>query len=360
MIHLLSLSLYELHLGILHFVRQRRNRLRHIVILVLLVAIHGAADAADLRVTAESQQVWSISTRCAPRCGNLESGLDKITYQQLDGKDGSGRWLPSDAAAFRAGGDPSIPTTFYIHGNATDCDEAVREGWSLYSRMRQLATGHPFRLVIWSWPADKAVRGIRADVQLKVTFSDTESYYLARALPGVMPGTPVSLIGYSLGCRIAGGTLQLLAGGQAGNRRLSPEAITAWTTGTARPIRVMLIAAAVDFDWLEPSGCEGMATLAVQRVLITQNVCDRCLKFYSRLYGPHGPEALGCVGPAGTAGGKIEVIDVACQVGKRHAYDVYQSAPAVDQRIGWCTFIDNQGPWQEEMGHDECRRGPSR
>ena len=342
MMHLPSQCLHELHLGILYCFRQQRNHLRHIVILVLLVAIQGAADVVDSRAATESQKVWSISTRCAPRYGNLESGLDKITYQQLDGDDGSGRWIPSDAAVFRASGDPSIPTTFFIHGNATDSDEAVREGRSLYSRMRQLAAGRAFRLVIWSWPADKALRGIRADVQLKVTFSDTDSYYLARALPGVMPGTPVSLIGYSLGCRIAGGALQLLAGGQAGNRRLSPEAITAWTTGTPRPIRVMLIAAAVDFDWLEPSECEGMVPLTVQRLLITQNGCDRCLKFYSRLYGPHGPEALGCVGPAGPAGGKIEVVDVACQVGKRHAYDIYQSAPAVDQRIGWCTFIDKQ------------------
>ncbi len=202
--------------------------------LVLIVAIQGVARAADSRVSGESQQVWLISTRSAPRYGNLENGLEKITYQRLDVRDGSAGWLLSDADAFRASGDPSIPTTVFIHGNATGADVAVRQGWSFYSRMRQIAAGRSFRLVIWSWPAERVVRGIRADVQLKITYSDTESYYLARTLPSVTPGTPVSLVGYSLGCRIAGGALQLLAGGQAGGRRLSPDAIAAWTTGTLR------------------------------------------------------------------------------------------------------------------------------
>ena len=179
-------------------------------------------------------------------------------------------------------------------------------------------------------------------MQLKVSFSDDESYYLARTLPSVLPGTPLSLVGFSLGCRIAGGALQLLAGGQAGGRRLAPEAIAAWTTGTSRPIRVLLVAAAVDRDWFEPSGGEGRATLAVERVLVTQNGRDRGLKFYSRLYGPHGPEALGYVGPAAPLGGKLEVVDVSCQVGKQHDYEVYQAAPSVNRRIGWCTFIDDQ------------------
>ena len=312
-----------------------------VALLVLIVVIQGIARADDPRVSGQSQQVWLISTRSAPRCGNLESGLEKITYQRLDERDGSARWLLSDSNAFRASGDPSIPTTVFIHGNWTGSDMAVRQGWSLCSRMRQIAAGRPFRMVIWSWPADRVVRGIRADVQLKVAYSDTESYYLARTLPSVTPGTSVSLVGFSLGCRVAGGALQLLAGGQAGGRRLSPDAIIAWTTGTPRPIRVMLIAAAVDRDWLQTSGREGMASLGVQRALVTQNGRDRALKFYSRLYRAHGPEALGYVGPAAPGSGNLEVVNVASQVGEQHDYEVYQSAPSVDRRIGWCTFLDD-------------------
>src|SRR5208282_836243 len=214
MTHLSSQGLYKLHRGRPIFESRGTSRLCPVAFLVLVVVIQVVALAADSRVSGELQQVWLISTRSAPRYGNLDSGLEKITYQRLDERNGSACWLLSDADVFRASGDPSIPITVFIHGNATGSDMAVRQGWSLYSRMRDIAAGRSFRLVIWSWPADRVVRGIRADVQLKVAYSDTESYYLARTLPSVTAGTPVSLVGYSLGCRIAGGALQLLAGGQ--------------------------------------------------------------------------------------------------------------------------------------------------
>ena len=100
----------------------------------------------------------------------------------------------------------------------------------------------------------------------------------------------------------------------------------------------MMLAAAVDCDWLEPNAPNGLAPLAVQRMLVTDNCRDRVLKWYSRLYGPHGPEALGYVGPASSVGGKLEIVDVACQV-RGHNFDRYEEAPAVYQRLGWYTFL---------------------
>jgi hypothetical protein len=287
---------------------------------------------------AAPQQLWLVSTREAPRCGNLEAGLEKISYQQLDLAGNCSRWIPSDAATFRESGDPAVPTTIMLHGNSTDSQWAINHGWSLYTRMQQCAQGRPFRLVIWSWPADRMLRRSRPDVQLKVEWSDTESYYLARTLPQVKPGTPLGLIGYSLGCRSIAGALELLAGGQAGGRRLAPEAIAAWSAGPARPMRRMLIAGAVDNDWLEPARPEGLASLAVERILVTRNGRDRVLRFYSRLYGPHGPEALGYLGPAGPDGGKLEVVDVSCEVGRKHDWDRYLSAPELDCRLAWYTY----------------------
>ena len=111
---------------------------------------------------------------------------------------------------------PGVPTTVLIHGNGTDEDWAVRHGNEFYGLMKQQACGRPFRLIIWSWPADRVVRRIRPDVQIKVCRSDVEAYYLARVLPNLPKGTPLSLVGYSLGCRTASGALQLLAGGARG------------------------------------------------------------------------------------------------------------------------------------------------
>ncbi len=108
-----------------------------------------------------------------------------------------------------------------------------------------------------------------------------------------------------------------------------------------RPIRVMMIAAAMDFDWLEPCSSHGLAPLAVERILVVKNGCDRVLKYYSRLYGRHGPQALGYVGPAGTAGGKLDVVDVSCEIGRKHDFDRYQASSPIYQHLAWYTFLED-------------------
>ena len=120
MMHLPSQCLHELHLGILYCFRQQRNHLRHIVILVIIVAIQAPRMRSNRVPPVE--QVWLISTRCAPRYGNLESGLEKITYQRLDEEDGSASLAAFRCGCLRASGDPSIPITVFIHGNATGSD----------------------------------------------------------------------------------------------------------------------------------------------------------------------------------------------------------------------------------------------
>ena len=62
---------------------------------------------------------------------------------------------------------PGVPTTVLVHGYGTDADWAVRHGNELYGLMKQQACGRPFRLIVWSWPADRVVRRIRPDVQMQ-------------------------------------------------------------------------------------------------------------------------------------------------------------------------------------------------
>lgn len=298
-----------------------------------------AVAAETSSASAPATQVWLINTRSVPGCGDLEADLSKITYSRRDESCGCGQWQASDAAAFQASALPGVPTIVLIHGNGSDEDWAVRHGNELYGLMKQQACGRPFRLVVWSWPADREVRRPRHDVQIKVCRSDVEAYYLARLLPHLPKGAPLSLAGYSLGCRTASGTLQLLAGGAVAGRKLSPEVLAAWKHGGPRPIRAMMVAAAMDANWLEPCSPRGLAPLAVERILVVKNGCDRILKWYSRLYGRHGPEALGYLGPTGMAGGKLDVIDVSCEVGRKHDFDRYHESSLVYQRLAWYTFL---------------------
>jgi len=318
----------------------------HLLPVLILAWCSLLANASVLAIAAETSsapapvtQVWLINTRSAPGCGDLEADLSKITYSRLDESCGCGRWQSSDATAFQAFAVPGVPTTVLIHGNGTNEDWAVRHGDELYGLMKQQACGRPFRLIVWSWPADREVRRIRHDMQIKICRSDVEAYYLARVLPYLPKGTPLSLVGYSLGCRMTSGALQLLAGGSVAGRNLVPEVLAAWNQDGSRHIRVMMVAAAMDANWLEPSSPHGLAPLAVERILVVKNGCDHILKWYSHLYGRHGPEALGYVGPMSTAGGKLDVIDVSCEVGRKHDFDCYQESSPIYRRLAWYTFL---------------------
>src|SRR5262249_28918415 len=153
------------------------------------------------------------------------------------------------------------------HGYGTDPDWAVHHGNEIRCLLQQTGCGRPFRLVVWSWPADRelrGVRGIRPDIRMKVCRSDVKAYDIGRSLAALPRREPLTLIGFSLGASAASGTLELLEGGTTGCRTLPPASLETWRSSGLRPIRAMLLAAAVDANWFEPSAPAGWATLPVQ------------------------------------------------------------------------------------------------
>ena len=337
----------------------------------MLLAGRAAGDDA-------AGHVWLLSTRRAPHgvCSTLSHA--PIDYWRLDAQR---RWQPADGQSFLHGDDSRLPTTLFLHGNRDDFDDAVDDGWQLYRLLEQDAGGRPFRLVIWSWPADRIPGRNRRDVQVKASYSDVDALYLAAELHRIDPQTPLCLIGYSFGARIVSGALHVLGGGTLLGRglpgdcpdfcpskngtvplrsALSPRASettplsprASETTplsprgrgvggegavpnaASRRPIRAVLVAAAMDCDWLLPGHRNGLALSQVDQMLITQNCCDRVLKWYPRMYRGRGPEAVGRVGPAwGGEIDKIELIDVTCSVGREHNWFNYLQAPGLRSRL---------------------------
>jgi hypothetical protein len=207
-----------------------------LLVLVLLLGIASPLCAADNR-----PDVWLVSTRSAPHCGDLDAGLQCLSYWHMDD---SCEWSASDAGAFQAADDVATPTVVFIHGNRSDAQDAVEEGWSVYQRIREATGGQRFRYVIWSWPADPVLHCVVNDARLKTEYCDAESYYLAQWLDRLHPGVKVSLTGHSFGPRIITGALDLLAGGNVAGRSLSEKTVTAWAGGKRNPIRALLTAAA--------------------------------------------------------------------------------------------------------------------
>jgi esterase/lipase superfamily enzyme len=284
-----------------------------------------AAAAAD---------AWIVSTRGLPSCSPAEDAQPQ--YWRLNE---SRAWTAADEPAFLAADQPSIPTVVFIHGNRYDSDDAAQEGIAVCRELSELAPGVSFRYVIWSWPADR-IRGNRNDVRAKFVRSEVEALYLARFLSRLDPDVSVCLIGHSYGAHTILGALRLTAGGSfAGHalpRRPAPRpAVT----------RAVLLAAATDQAALAPCAGEPSLLGQIDRILVTVNGCDPVLKYFPRLCGRGGPEALGYAGPAGLdAGdpnsGKVEVVDVTWAVGKNHGLSSYQGAPPLRARLAWYAFLE--------------------
>jgi len=308
---------------------------------IALTAIASLACAAEPAKAepAVVQDFWVINTRCAPGCGELDAGLPQITYSRLDISSGGCSRQASDAKGFQDSARPGVPTTVLIHGYGTTAESAVEHGEKWYGLMKQQAHGHAFRLIVWSWPSERILRRRRSDVKLKDCRSDVEAYYLARVLFDLPKGIPLCLVGHSLGCRTASGSLQLLAGGSVARRSLAPDVLAVWNKVEHRPIRAIMLAPAMNADSLERDCPCGRATLAVDNILVAINSRDFVLKLYSRLYGRHGPEILGRAGPASTLGGKLNVVDVSCELGHKHDFDLHQVSSPVCQYMAWYTFL---------------------
>jgi esterase/lipase superfamily enzyme len=294
-------------------------------------------------------QVWLVSTRSLPHDDDLDQAQPRFDYWRLNDQY---QWSAADAKTFRATDDPAVPTAVFVHGNRTDADGAVEKGWNTYQSIRG-QSDRPLRYVIWSWPADREFHRNGPDVRLKAAYSEVEAWYLAQWLAEIRPGVRLSLIGHSFGPRIITGALHLLAGGQLAGRSLPQATVAAWTAGKRNPIRTVLLAAALDVDWLAPGGCHDRALSLVDQMLITCNACDRVLRWYPLMYGRGGPSALGFVGPFGVEDAKnVEVVDVSSAVGRFHDYQCYYSAPDVFGRWAQYTFLADppagNTPWKSQ------------
>lgn len=275
----------------------------------------------------DRRQLWLISTRTAPLSGDLQSGQKKISYWRFSP---DCQWLPADEKSFSAVGEPALPTTIIIHGNRDTADDAIEFAWPIYRRMLKIAQDRPFRLAIWSWPSERMCRRNRADVQLKFRYCDAQAYYLAACIERLPADVPLCLIGYSMGVPIAAGGLQLLAGGEVACRTLPNRDASGQSQKRSAPVRVVSVAAAIDDDSLATDGIYNLTLPQIEKMLLVRNTCDKVLKWYPRIYGRRGPEALGYVGPAGCGDyGKIELLDVSCEVGREHHWESYLSSPSM-------------------------------
>lgn len=269
-----------------------------------------------------ADEIWLVSTRNLG-CPDCEaSPIPQVWRYDCEAH----RWNNSSLDALLAAQQPTMHTVFWIHGNRIEEGEAESQGLEVYRQLTYGVSGdRPIRFVIFSWPASP-IRGLKEDARVKARRTNIDGYYLAALVNKIDPAVRVDIIGYSFGARIATGALHVLGGGALFGRVL-PEPVR-----PRAPMDAVLIAPAVNNDWLAIGRPHDRALAAVDKMISFNNTCDRALKRYGVIDPCSRPQALGytfAVGPLGENGRKLRQLDMCCVVGKQHNWANYFYNPGI-------------------------------
>lgn len=274
-------------------------------------------------------QLWTVSCR-GLRAADREQNFARLGYWRYVAPTG---WVASSRDEFLTSGGSVSGTSVFVPGNGYTGKQARDLGSVAYRRLVAGAPSQaPLRFVIWSWPSDHINAGPVQDARVKAARTTLAAWYLARWLDDLEPLGDISIIGCSFGARVVGEALELRGGGRLGPYELTDPA------STRSQVRVVLVSAAIDNDWLLPGRRLGHALSHVERLLLINNTSDSVLRRYGWLYGRrNSAAALGYTGLIGVRrlgdnAAKVRQIDATNTVGRQHGFMNYFSVPRI---VGW-------------------------
>lgn len=256
--------------------------------------------------------------------------------------------MPVPREAFLSTLRPDRPVCFVIHGSYNYWPDVIRESQRNYQWIRQAARGTPVQFVYFTWPSDGYAHVV-FPVELAVMGrrSAIHSVYLANLISQFPPEQPVTLIGHSHGARATAAALHALGGGAVDDGSTLPP-------GSPVPsrMRAVLVAAAIDHDWLNPGKKYGNALQPVERMLVIHNHRDGWLSVYPLQNPFTGQQALGRSGinfgdrmQLNELGQKITLLDSSGFAGRSHDFSAVNSRPEMAEAIApFVTFQDPAGP----------------
>jgi hypothetical protein len=318
---------------------------RNLALLILLAA--ACAFAGFLAVPTIAQErpaaafaeckhdIWLIDTHCL---GDNECDLSKARFLRLNGHC---QWVKESEESFLATLDPEKLLNIMLPGYLTPIKLAVEHQWTLYQQLEIQAKCRgldcaPTRLVMYTWPSE--ADGIKL-VQIgreKAVRADIEGYWLAGLLAKFPKDYRVNLVAYSLGARIATSAAHHLAGGE----RCGCPSVA---SSSAR-LSGVLIAAAVDADWLDSCEPHSLALDRFEKLLLINNCKDRVLRFYKLIDQSKSREALGAVGlllPYAKDSAHVQQWEVSHIIGRNHNWYRYIGAPEIMSAIAEYAFYRN-------------------
>ena len=227
--------------------------------------------------------------------------------------------------------------------------------WIFIDGWRRKTADAPLRYVIWSWPSSQ-IRGRLKDYEVKAARTKPCGWQLAWTIDQLPTSSPLALVGYSYGARLTTGALHLLGGGRMGQLELAERA-----HAERPPLRVALVAAAVDAHWLRPEGYHGKAVSQCESLLLVNNQLDPAMRFYPLSPVGRRSAALGYVGVPGRSSlgelaGRIHSMDMTKSVGRHHDLSDYLSASSIlGRELGEVVQMPATTPSRRVGGVGACR-----
>lgn len=241
---------------------------------------------------------------------------------------------------------PDVPVCFVIHGSYNWWRDVVTESRKINRWVRSSDPTAPLQVVFFTWPSDGNMPFIfPVDIAVLGRRASQHSMYLAGLIGQLPPEQPVCLLGHSHGARASVAAMHLLAGGALEEgQRLPP--------GYATPthLRAVLIAAAIDHNWLNPGQRYGQALLLPEQVLLMRNSRDATLAIYPLRKG-WGERAIGRNGlglsdryAMDAMGKKVVELDAAQFAGTNHSFsDYHERAELAAAIVPYVHFPEAKG-----------------
>ncbi|MGD9634811.1 MAG: hypothetical protein AB7U97_16145, partial [Pirellulales bacterium] len=283
-----------------------RALLRQALAVCLSAATFVGARAAAEGIRPQDDIVL-VNVRPVGGCCNAEalaSGAEIEAYVNCES--GGPRWQQASLESLTSA-DPTVSTIVFVHGNRLTNWDAKCEGLAAYRRIARQEGDAPIRFIIFSWPSAQ-ISGPLNDVRVKAARTRPAGCQLAWLVDQLPAETPVTLVGFSYGARIATGALHILGGGSLGGMSVALQ------HPGRQPMNAVLMASALHSDWLCPGHYHGQAMTMVNQMVLVNNCEDRAMKYYHFSTTCGRPQALGycgptCIDPAGAS--KIVDLNVA-------------------------------------------------
>jgi hypothetical protein len=244
---------------------------------------------------------------------------------------GDRSFCPQTREAFLASIRPDRPVCFVVHGSYNWWRDVMAESRLIHRWIRSAAPQLPIQVVIFTWPSNGNMPYLLpVDLAILGRRSAAHGAYLASVITQFPADQRVSIVGHSHGARTTVAALHVLGGGALENGQALPP-------GYSVPLhlRAVLLAAAIDHDWLNPGDRYGQALIVPEKVLLMRNSRDATLGIYPLRKGL-GDRALGrCgLGPddrfaLGPLGSKVVEMDVAQIADWHHGFAHYHEEPVL-------------------------------